>query len=545
MELQDDPVSSGRSQDSLPMAEDFSTHTGPPLHSATSVPSEAKDAASLTNLQPRQKITDFLVHSRRGCESQDECMGTRRECDDRETEQCTQYDMGRLVYGSQELHGDQTGLYSHGASTSNVVDCHTRVSDDSVEDTTSTEEGKFTESNNQGHFSQIVVRDMSMWHQETPYGADESLSSDSGHVYQRQVYDQGFSAKASCSEPYDKRMNPSGVLGVRENPHKSKQNFANAVSYYVSTYNPDDDISASDDQSAQSFYDEKFNSGVNFYSCRLPDIKENPHMLPKPTHNHETYPKAYYHGGTTIKQEIDCSQADVYYNENSTDTQLSNCPQDMTIQNQLAQTLGTCKNREKAGGNIEITPSPPPEVMDRLFDQEPHYKHKFSREMSRTVDEETSTGAPRVGMDEGIVTDESSPLDCAIEGRGIIALIGGGAMVEMDKAYKPCSLVDTDKMYKMCSLEEDRLYSGLCASERTNESPTSSSHKNPRLGNLGGVTEEQHTEAPRQMKHNISHIFASPGKTNRTSAALYIDRPKEKSLFTLLVPLESVTCILC
>lgn len=114
-------------------------------------------------------------------------------------------------------------------------------------------------------------------------------------------------------------------------------------------------------------------------------------------------------------------------------------------------------------------------------------------------------------------------------------------MVEMDKSYKPCSLVDTDKMYKMCSLEEDRLYNGLCGSERRNESPSSSSHKNPRAGNLGGVVEEQHTETPRQMKYNISHTFASPGETDRASAS-YIDRWKEESLFTLLLPLESVAC---
>ncbi|KAK4317617.1 hypothetical protein Pmani_011323 [Petrolisthes manimaculis] len=521
VELQDDPVSSGRSQDSLPVAEDFSTHTGPPLQPTPGVSTEAKDTAGITNLQPRQMITDFLFNSRRGCDSQDERMGAKRECDDRETEQCSQYDMGRLIYGSQELHGNQAGLmYSHGASSSTVVGCHTHVSDDSVGDTTSAEEGKFPESNNQGHFGQLVVRDMSVWHQEPSYGAEESLSSDSGHVYQRQVYDQNFGTKASCSESYDKRMNPSGMFGMRENPHKSKQNFASAMSYYVSTYNPDDDMTASDDQSAQSFYEEKFSSGVNFYSCRLSDIKENPRISTEPTHSHETYPKTYYCANTTIKQEIDCSQADVYYNENSTDTQLSNCPQDMTIQNQLAQTTASCNNREKADDNIEIT-LPPSEATDRIIDQEPHYNHKFSHEMSRSVDEETLTsGVPRVGIDEGIVADENSPLDCAIEGRGIIALIGGGTMVEMDKSYKPCSLVDTDKMYKMWSLEEDRLYNGLCGLERRNESP-SSSHKNPHLGNLGGMPEEQHTDTPRQMKY-VSHTFTSPdsvaGQSESTAA---------------------------
>ncbi|KAG7158080.1 Kelch-like protein 12-like [Homarus americanus] len=449
--LQDDQIGSGRSQETLPSVSDFSNHTVPPPQDLTSDTED--DPANQSSLQSHHKISDFH-NSRRGCDGQEE-------------EQHNQYDMCHIGHSTQDVHINQPNLiFSHPPSASNAAGCHSHVSEDSVGDTTTTDDNKFA-CNNQGHFGQSFVRNMAVWHQEPPYGAEESLSSDSSHMYQRQVYDQNFSMKVPCSDSYTSRVNPSGVYPMRENPLKNKQGFASAVSYYVSTYNPEDDMTVSDDQSTQSFpYDENFNPAINFYPCRSGDVKDTQHIMIEPHHNQENYAKSYYHDESTTTQDINCNQRDIYYNENSTDTQISNCPQDMTVQHQFPQCSEVkqevSQNQEFPEKVVESTDtSLTNAVPERFLADESHYEHyplknsaadKFHREMNRLGEESLLALGPREMSTQDLLLDgKRLSSECGIETRGIFTLVGG--TVDGDRTYKGCpsECLDGDRVYKGCS----------------------------------------------------------------------------------------------
>ena len=315
-ELQEDQVANTRPQESAPASSDFCSHVSLPLHPSQGFsPDNEKGVTNLPVLQPHQNAVEFPVSLRRSCEEQEE-----------ESQQ-PQYDMCHLAPSNV--------MFSHQTSGSNVVSNHPHINDDSIERSNIPEEGKFS-CNAQDHFSQANMRNMTVWHQEGIYGNEESQSSDSGHMYQRQVYDQGFNLKLSGpSDTYNGRANQNSSYPARDNVLKGKQNFANAVSYYVSTYNPEDDMTVSDDQSTQSFqYDENFNAGMNFYPCRLMEMKEAQHGFMEPLRNQDGYSKTYYPSESNDTQDMANVKREMYYNDNSTDTQLSNCPQDMTIQNQ-------------------------------------------------------------------------------------------------------------------------------------------------------------------------------------------------------------------
>ncbi|XP_066950324.1 uncharacterized protein [Macrobrachium rosenbergii] len=306
---------------------DFCGHGNLPLHTSQGFLAEVEKgpANNLSITQSHQNVSEFPISFQRSCEEQDE-------------DQPTQYDLCRANHNSDDMHISPTNLvFPHQTLLSNVTGSHAHISEDSAEDANMVEEDKFS-CNTQEHFGQPGVRNMSVWHQEAQYGNEESLSSDSGHMYQRQVYDQGFSLKLPSSDSYNARISQTSSFSARENMIKSEPNFASAVSYYVSNYNPEDDMTVSDDQSTQSFqYDENFNAGMNFYPCRLMEVKDAQHSFMEPLRNQEAYPKTYYPGESNDTPVMSNIKRELYYNENSTDTQLSNCPQDMTIQNQISQ----------------------------------------------------------------------------------------------------------------------------------------------------------------------------------------------------------------
>lgn len=426
----------------MPTVTDFSTHTGP-SHSTQSLSLDADDPTNPTNLtmlSQLHKTSDFHITS-------------RRDSDDPDIEQCNQYDSCRIIHNSQDIHGNPPSLvYPQPVPSGKENTCHTHIPEDSVGDSGSVEDSKFS-CNSQGHFGQPLVRNMTVWHQEPPYNAEESLSSDSSQMYQRQIYDQSFSMKTTCPESFNSRVNPQSIYTMRETPHKNKPGFASAVSYYVSTYNPDDDMTVSDDQSLQSFpYDENFNPGMNFYSCRPSDLKESQHLMIESHHSQENYAKSYYHDDLTT-QDVSCSQPDVYYNENSTDTQISNCPQDMTIQvKDLPQNLET----EVSGNSSENARIS--SLSERMLADEPHYDHyplkttvvesKFHRDPSRPTEETALSLGPRDMMSQEFLLDgKRLAADCDLESRGIVTVVGGA--LEGDRTYKGCSLENEgEKLYR-------------------------------------------------------------------------------------------------
>lgn len=425
----------------MPSVTDFSGHAGP-SHPAQCLHLDTDDPTiptNLTILSQIHKTNDFHLSS-------------RRDNDDQDPEHCNQYDLCRIIHSSQDVHGNPpTLVYSQPVISGKDITCHSHISEDLLANSGSGEESKFS-CNNQGHFGQSVMRNMTVWHQEPSYSAEESLSSDSSHMYQRQVYNQSFSMKTTCAESFNSRLNPSSGYAMREAPHKNKQGFASAVSYYVSTYNPDDDTTASDDQSTQSFpYDENFNPGINFYSCRPSDVKENQHLIIESHHNQESYPKAYYQDGLATTQEVSCSQPDVYYNENSTDTQMSNCPQDMTIQHQMsesAEVKDLPQNPEtemvsNASENARIN-----SFSERLITEEQHYDHyplkttfiesKYHRDLNRPMEEHVLSIGPRdIISQEFIVEGKKLVSESDLETRSIT--VGGGTL-ERDRTYKGCSV---------------------------------------------------------------------------------------------------------
>lgn len=426
----------------MPSVTDFSIHTGPSLHPAQNLHIDTDDPINPTNLtvlSQLHKTNDFHI--------------SRRDNDDQDSEQCNQYDLCRIIHSSQDVHGNPpTLVYSQPVLSGKDIPCHQHISEDPLVNTVSGEEGKFS-CNNQGHFGQPLVRNMIVWHQEPPYSAEESLSSDSGHMYQRQVYDQSFSMKTPCAESFNSRINPSSGYTMREAPHKSKQGFASAVSYYVSTYNPDDDTTVSDDQNTQPFpYDENFNPGINFYSCRPSDVKENQHLIIESHHNQENYPKSYYQDELTTTQDVSCSQPDVYYNENSTDTQMSNCPQDMTIQHQMSESAEI--NDLPQNPELDIASNSSDSVRvnsfpERQITEEQHYDHyplkttfiesKYHRESNRPVEEHVLSIGSRDMISQEFVVDGKRPAsECDLESRGIINVVG--ETLEEDRSYNGCSM---------------------------------------------------------------------------------------------------------
>lgn len=429
---------------------DFSSHTGPALHSVQSVhldTDEPINPTNLTILSQLHKTNDFHISS-------------RRDNDDQDPEHCNQYDLCRIIHNSQDVHGNPpTLVYSQPVLPGKDIMPHPHISEDLLGSSGSGEESKFP-SNNQGHFGQPLVRNMTVWHQEPPYSAEESLSSDSSHMYQRQMYDQGFSMKTPCAESFNSRINPSGGYTMRETPHKSKQGFASAVSYYVSTYNPDDDTTVSDDQSTQSFpYDENFNPGINFYSCRSSDVKENQHLISESHHKQENYPKSYYPDELATTQDISSSQTDVYYNENSTDTQMSNCPRDMTIQHQMSESPEVKDLTQNTETKVTCNSSESNRInsfSERLITEE-HYDHyplkstfiesKYHRDPSRPMEEHLLSIGPRdMVSQEFEVGGKRLGSECDIETRGIINDEGA---LEWDRTYKGCSVDnEDDRPYK-------------------------------------------------------------------------------------------------
>uniref|UniRef100_A0A0P4W956 BTB domain-containing protein n=1 Tax=Scylla olivacea TaxID=85551 RepID=A0A0P4W956_SCYOL len=440
-ELQEDQLSGGRNQEVMPTVTDFSTHTGP-FHSAQNLPLDPDDLTNPTNLtmlSQLHKPSDFHITS-------------RRDGNDQDTEQCNQYDSCRIIHNSQDIHGNPpSSAYSQPGPSGKENVCHTHISEGLVGDSESVEDGKFS-CNSQGHFGQPLVRNMTVWHQEPPYSAEESLSSDSSQMYQRQVYDQNFSMKTQCPESFNTRVNPQAIYTLRETPHKNKPGFASAMSHYVSTYNPDEDMTVSDDQSTQSFpYDENFNPGMNFYTCRSSDVKESQHLMIESHHSQENYAMSYYHDDLATAQDVSCTQPDVYYNENSTDTQISNCPQDMTIQvKDLPQNLETevAINSENTRINT---------LSERMLADDPHYDHyplktnvvesKFHRDAVRPVEEPVLSIGPRdIVPQEFLLDGKRLAADCDLEARGIVTVVGG--TLEGDKTYKGCSLENGEKFYK-------------------------------------------------------------------------------------------------
>ena len=494
----------------MPTVTDFSTHTGP-SHSAQSLVLEPEDPTNPTNLTMLSQIhktSDFHITS-------------RRDGDDQETEQCNQYDSCRIIHSSQDTHGNlPTLMYSQPGPSGKEAACHTHISEDLIGDSGSVEESKFS-CNNQGHFGQPLVRNMTVWHQEPSYSAEESLSSDSSQMYQRQVYDQNFSMKTPCPESFNSRVNPQGIYTMRETPHKNKQGFASAVSYYVSTYNPDDDMTVSDDQSTQSFpYDENFNPGMNFYSCRPPDIKESQHLMIQSHHSQENYAKSYYHDDLATTQDVSCTQPDIYYNENSTDTQISNCPQDMTIQvKDLSQNLET-EVAIISSENARLS-----SLSERMLPDESHYDHyplkttiidtKFHRDPLRPVEEPVLSIGPRDMVSQEFLLDGKRLAgDCDLEARSIVTVVGGP--LEGDRTYKGCSLEnEEEKLYKETHTTDEKDFPKNESEENMRDAIALSIEVSP--------LERQQTHimssvenTPRQVKFkmNRSCSQAIPGKEN-------------------------------
>ncbi|CAL4060971.1 unnamed protein product, partial [Meganyctiphanes norvegica] len=278
-----------------------------------------------------------------------------------EKEDFSHYNLSRPVL-NENIHSSQANLeFPHATST-----VHAQTSEDSVEGSSSLEDktnhsvsenhthfDKSGISENHSHFPQLTV-----WHQDSNvYTQEESLSSDSSHLYPRQFYGQGFEVKGDSStetyntridmkggssESYNNRLGSQQMYSSRESLSKSKTGFSSAMSYYVSNYNPDNDVTISDDQSTQSFQcDEGINQGINFYSSRTADGKDSTHILLETENQNEgAYSKSYYldNSSTYQDQTVNCRQQDIYYNDNSSDTQVSNCPQDMTIQHQFSHT---------------------------------------------------------------------------------------------------------------------------------------------------------------------------------------------------------------
>ncbi|XP_050737947.1 uncharacterized protein LOC127009179 isoform X2 [Eriocheir sinensis] len=451
-ELQEDQLGVGRGQEAVPSVTDFSSHVGPSLHSAQGLHLDTDDPTiptNLTILSQLHKTNDFHTSS-------------RRDNDDQDSEHCNQYDLCRIIHSSQDVHGNPpTLVYSQPVLSGKDITCDSHISEDLLANSGSGEESKFP-CNSQGHFGQPLVRNMTVWHQEPSYSAEESLSSDSSHMYQRQVYDQNFSMKTSCAEPFNSRMNASNGYTVRETPHKNKQGFASAVSYYVSTYNPDDDTTVSDDQSTQSFpYDENFNPGINFYSCRSSDVKENQHLIIESHHNQENYPKSYYQDELATTQDVSCSQPDVYYNENSTDTQMSNCPQDMTIQHQMSESAEVKDLPQNPETEVVSNSSDNARInsfSERLITEDQHYDHyplkttfiesKYHRDSNRSMEEHVLSIGPRdMVSQEFVVEGKRLVSECDLETRGIINVVGG--TLEGDRTYKGCSLdSEGERSYK-------------------------------------------------------------------------------------------------
>ncbi|XP_053641460.2 uncharacterized protein [Cherax quadricarinatus] len=506
-ELQEDQLGSGRSQETVPNVSDFTTHTAPPSHTPQDLPSDSEeDKTNPATIQLHHKINNFHISSRRGC-------------DDQENEQHNQYDMCRIGHSSQDVHVNQTNLiFSHPPPVSNVVGCHSHISDDSVGDATTTDD-KFS-CNSQGHFGQSFMRNVGVWHQEAPYGAEESLSSDSSHMYQRKLYDQNFSMKVLCSDSYNSRVNPSNGYPVRESPIKNKQSFASAVSYYVSTYNPDDDMTVSDDQSTQSFpYDENFNPGISFYPCRPTDVKDTQHnIIIESHHNQENYAKSYYHDELTNTQDINCNQRDMYYNENSTDTQMSNCPQDMTVQHQFPQCSemkhAVPQNQDISAVEDSADTSLTNGIPERLLAEDAHYEHyplknntmnKFHRDMSRLGEDSMLTPGSREIVTQDLILDgKRLSSECGLETRGIITLVGGP--MDGNSTYKGCpsESMDGDPMYIGCGSNVRSILTeneSLPDNQRSLQDNTS---KSVPVEELHSAVPSSVNNTPRQVKFKIN-----------------------------------------
>ncbi|XP_063603895.1 uncharacterized protein LOC134779658 [Penaeus indicus] len=408
--LQEDQLTSNRPPEPLVTNTDFPSHAAHPSQAIQEVSSDMEEnqvnAAALGN---HHKITDFHVSSRRGCEEP-------------EAEQCPQYELCRVVgHSAEDMHINQPNVvFSHPSTSSTIVGTHAHISEDSIGETTSAEDISFS-CDNQGHFGPPHARTMTLWHQEPQYTNEESLSSDSSHMYQRQVYEQGFTMKVSDS--YNARVSASLVYSSRENTLKN-------MSYYVSNYNPEDDLTVSDDQSTQSFqYEENINPGLNCYPCRPPEEKENQHLILEPHHNQENYTKSYYQDDSASAQDINCNQRELYYNENSTDTQISNCPQDMTVQHQFSQCQKIKQDPRDEKQLMDIEDQGDPALQDRFPNEEQHYDHylksiseeRFHRALSRPSEESLETIRQRDIVPQNMVSDmkhESS--ECSLDARSVM-----------------------------------------------------------------------------------------------------------------------------
>ncbi|XP_071546128.1 uncharacterized protein [Panulirus ornatus] len=503
--LQDDQLGTGRGQEILPVVSDLSSHTALPAHTTQGLPSDTEDDPSIPPpVQSHHKINEFHINS-------------RRVCDDEDEEHQSQYDMCRIGRSSQDTHVNQPNLiFSHPATSSNVVGCHSQISEDSIGNASTTDDNKFT-CDSQGHFGQPLMRNLAVWHQEPPYGTEESLSSDSGHMYQRQVYDQSFSMKVPCPDTYNSRVNPSSVYSMRESPHKTKQGFASAVSYYVSTYNPEVDMTVSDDQSTPSFpYDENFNSGINFYPCRPTDVKDTQHIIIESHHNQESYPKSYYHDESTNTQDMSCSR-DIYYNENSSDTQISNCPQDMTLQHQFSQ----CSEvKHKVSQNQEIPAIEDSRdttltsaIPERLIGDESHYEHypikntsvdKFHHDITRSGEESgLPLGSREIATQDLLLDGKRLSSECVIETKGLVTLVGGA--MDVDRSYRGCAaeVVDGDRIYKSCGSDVRGIFAQSEASTEEQRNHDEMSKAVP-PEEIHSLVPSSSDNTPRQVKFKIN-----------------------------------------
>ncbi|XP_076063025.1 uncharacterized protein LOC143038043 isoform X3 [Oratosquilla oratoria] len=194
-------------------------------------------------------------------------------------------------------------------------------------------------------------------HERIAYSMEESVSNEScPPQYTSQVYDQ---QQTEDSSDFNTREDDSDVYAVREAPYRPKQEYCG--SYYVDSYSQNGSLTmagSSDSQGAPSISHETESevTMMNLIPPRSGDMKEAYHIHITSIAG-QNFPKIYYQEESSEAQELcDFSQRMYFQTEDTSDTQNSIGPQDMTVQSSSLQiSVPLCSDMTRSTTHLSVS----------------------------------------------------------------------------------------------------------------------------------------------------------------------------------------------